>query len=84
MIGKINGENILYLNIIGVDQGWQCRVNTLVEAYNYIKQSKEIDKENHFKETAYLIQLETDKSIYGNYVLRKYKNKLSLSYCDKY
>ena len=55
----------------------------LKDIYYFIKELKEKDKKENIKDV-YLVEIETDKSIYGNYKVSKYKNKYKLLYSNKY
>lgn len=76
----INGEKIVEFVIYGEEGGpfeFFKPLTTLQEVYEHLKHIKETDRKNGFKDN-YTIEIHTEKHIYPDYVLRKYKNKLYL------
>ena len=75
----INGEKVIKYHIIGELQGDLCVENltTLKDVYNKLKEIKTFDK-SHYIEDVYWIECETETTMWGNYTIRKYKNKYIL------
>lgn len=81
MLGTINGEPVVSINIYGLEQDYAVvtDVKTFEDAYNQIKELKRQDKELMGEVDKYVLQLETKSTVYGFYTIRKYKNR----YCIK-
>ena len=78
MIGKINGKEILCYNVLGFEQGVIKEGFTrLKDIYEFIKECKRIDKEEDIKDI-YLVEIETEDQIFGNYTISKRNNKYYL------
>jgi len=76
----INGEKIVEFVIEGEEGGifeFNKPLTTLQEVYEKLKMIKATDKKEGFKDN-YTINVETENYSYRGYVLRKYKNRLSL------
>ena len=83
-MGTINSEKIIQYNVLGFEQGLiKEGFHDIKDIYYFIKELKEKDKKENIKDV-YLVEIETDKSIYGNYKVSKYKNKYKLLYSNKY
>jgi hypothetical protein len=75
----INGEKVIRYHIHGEYQGDLCfdNLTTLKDTYNKLKETKEFDR-SHYIEDNYWIECETDTTMYGDYTIRKYKNRYTL------
>lgn len=75
-LGKINGKEILSINVWGVEQDYAVLhgIKSFKEAYEEIKNLKAFDRANGLKDK-YMLELETEDAVYGLYTLRKYKNR---------
>ena len=76
---KINGEQVIRFHIVGEEQGPLNidNLTTLKDTYNLLKETKAFDK-SHYIEDTYHIECETDTSMYGDFIIRKYKNRYTL------
>ena len=52
-------------------------LTTLKDTYNKLKETKEFDK-THYIDDIYWIECETDTTIWGDYTIRKYRNRYTL------
>lgn len=79
----IDGEKIIEFSIVGEEGGifeFSKPLTTLQEVYEKLKIIKETDRKEGYKDN-YTITVYTEKNhFYTDFVLRKYKNKLSLKY----
>lgn len=75
-LGRINGKEVLSINIWGVEQDYVILhgIKSFKEAYEEIKNLKAFDRANGLKDK-YMLELETEDAVYGLYTLRKYKNR---------
>lgn len=75
-LGKINGKEVLSINVWGVEQDYAVLhgIKSFEQAYEEIKNLKAFDRANGFKDK-YMLELETEDAVYGLYTLRKYKNR---------
>lgn len=75
---KYKDEDIKCFNVLGFEQGFiKGEFKNLKEVYDFIKDCKRFDRNNGI-EDIYLVEIETDKLIYGNFNIKKYKNNYKL------
>ena len=73
---KINGEEVLEFTVRGENQGdLGVSFKTLPEVYDFIKQLKKDDRRFHYTDEIYSVEVVTPTSVYGDYTIKKYKNK---------
>lgn len=67
MLGTINGEPVVSINIYGLEQDYAVvtDVKSFVDAYNKIKELKRQDRELIGEVDKYVLQLQTDSAVYG-------------------
>lgn len=79
-LGTINGENIIQYNVRGYEQGLiKEGFKNIKDIYYFIKELKQKDKKENIKDV-YVVDIETDKSIYGDCTISKYKSRYKLTY----
>lgn len=77
-LGLANQKQILCYNVLGFEQGVIKEGFTkLKDIYEFIKECKRIDKEEDIKDI-YLVEIETEDQIFGNYTISKRNNKYYL------
>lgn len=69
-----NQKDIICYNVLGLEQGAIKEGFTkLKDVYDFIKECKRIDKEEGI-EDIYLVEIETEDQIFGNYTISKRNN----------
>jgi hypothetical protein len=79
----IDGEKVTKFYINGELQGNYLNnedLTTLKDTYNLLKEMKEFDKKHYIDDDYFITCVTEQNHIYGDYTIRKYKNKYNLVY----